>query len=205
MIMSNGIVVRSMVLSNGYVVAMDDGLISWRPNNGRRSNHRLQYPATVLLGMKGPTGKCESILIGDLRGNIVRLSLPRLELLDAYETSSSSIRSLCRTNFTSDKILVGNDDGEVWLVGKDVPGSGVMLFHHETKITSIRLINDEITIQCGWSTFSYDWQGILKSNIDKNDMFAEKQKQRTNRRSRLLSDKSKRYTHGSLLDLPIIS
>ena len=66
--MSSGIVVRSMILSAGYVVALDDGMISWRPNFGRRTNYRMQYPASVLLGMKGPTGDCESIVIGDVKG-----------------------------------------------------------------------------------------------------------------------------------------
>ena len=61
--MTNGTVVRSMVLNDGYVIALDDGLISWRPSGGRRTNHRLQYPASILLGMKGPTGKCESIIM----------------------------------------------------------------------------------------------------------------------------------------------
>ena len=36
--MTNGTVVRSMVLNDGYVIALDDGLISWRPSGGRRTN-----------------------------------------------------------------------------------------------------------------------------------------------------------------------
>ena len=96
--MTNGTVVRSMVLPNGYIIALDDGMISWRPSSGRRTNYRLQYPAAVLLGMVGPTGSCESVVVGDTRGNVIRLSLPRLELLDACETSGSVIRSICRVS-----------------------------------------------------------------------------------------------------------
>ena len=203
--MSSGIVVRSMILSAGYVVALDDGMISWRPNIGRRNNYRMQYPASVLLGMKGPTGSCESIVIGDVKGNVIRLSLPRLELLDAYETSTTVVRSLCRVSSTSDKILVGNETGDIWLVGRDVPNEVVMLFKHEDSITSIRTIDNQIIIQSGWSKFTYDWEGLIISNTNKNDIFDDKIKQRSNRRSRLLEMKSERYTHGNILDMPIIS
>ena len=203
--MSSGIVVRSMILSAGYVVALDDGMISWRPNFGRRNNYRMQYPASVLLGMKGPTGRCESIVIGDVKGNVIRLSLPRLELLDAYETSNTVVRSLCRVSSTSDKILVGNETGDVWLVGRDVPNEVVMLFKHEDSITSIRTIDNQIIIQSGWSKFTYDWEGLIISNTNKSDIFEDKIRQRSNRRSRLLEMKSERYTHGNILDMPIIS
>ena len=203
--MSSGIVVRSMILSAGYVVALDDGMISWRPNFGRRNNYRMQYTASVLLGMKGPTGSCESIVIGDVKGNVIRLSLPRLELLDAYETSTTVVRSLCRVSSTSDKILVGNETGDIWLVGRDVPNEVVMLFKHEDSITSIRTIDNQIIIQSGWSKFTYDWEGLIISNTNKNDIFDDKIKQRSNRRSRLLEMKSERYTHGNILDMPIIS
>ena len=203
--MSSGIVVRSMILSAGYVVALDDGMISWRPNFGRRTNYRMQYPASVLLGMKGPIGDCESIVIGDVKGNVIRLSLPRLELLDAYETSTTVVRSLCRVSSTSDKILVGNETGDIWLVGRDVPNEVVMLFKHEDSITSIRTIDNQIIIQSGWSKFTYDWEGLIISNTNKNDIFDDKIKQRSNRRSRLLEMKSERYTHGNILDMPIIS
>ena len=203
--MSSGIVVRSMILSAGCVVALGDGMISWRPNFGRRTNYRMQYPASVLLGMKGPTGDCESIVIGDVKGNVIRLSLPRLELLDAYETSTTVVRSLCRVSSTSDKILVGNESGDVWLVGRDVPNECVMLFNHDDSITSIRTIDNQIIIQSGWSKFTYDWEGLILSNTNKNDVFNHKTLQRTNRRSRLLEIKSERYAHGNMLDMPIIS
>ena len=201
--MSNGVVIRSMVLTDGYIVALDDGLISWRPSQGRRTNYRLQLPATVLLGITGPTGKCESVLIGDIKGNIIRLSLPKLDLLDEYVTCNSSIRSLCRTSLTSDKILVGNDNGEVWLIGNDVPGNSVRLFIHDDKITSIRLNNNEIIVQCGWSSFKYDWEGNLNAFTDKNELFNKKQKQRANRHKRLLAKKSCRHEHACLEILPL--
>ena len=63
-----------MVLPNGIVVAMDDGLISWRPNQGRRTNIKLQYPATVLLAAIGHSDQFDRIMVGDLCGNVSTLT-----------------------------------------------------------------------------------------------------------------------------------
>ena len=203
--MSSGTVIRSMVLSDGYIIALDDGLISWRPNNGRRTNYRLQYPASVLLGIKGPSGSCESIVIGDTKGNVIRLSLPRLELLDAYETTAGLVRSLCRVSSSSDKLLVGNDSGHVWIIGRDVPDNCVLLFKHDECITSIRSSYDEIIVHSGWSKYSYDWEGVLLSNFNTNDVFEQKRIERSNRRAKLLQQKATNSPFGVMLDLPIIS
>ena len=203
--MTNGTVVRSMVLSDGYIIALDDGMISWRPNNGRRTNYRLQYPASVLLGMKGDSGLCESLVIGDTRGNVIKLSLPRLELLDAYETNGGLIRSLCRVSTTSDKLLVGNDNGQVWMIGREVPSNCVLLFNHDECITSIRTTNNEIIVHSGWSKYNYDWQGVMISNYSSNQIFEQKQIERSNRRAKLLEKKARNSVFGTMLDMPIIS
>ncbi|MEC7229180.1 MAG: hypothetical protein VXV95_03920 [Candidatus Thermoplasmatota archaeon] len=202
--MTSGTVVRSMVLSGGYVIAFDDGMISWRPRGGRRTNYRLQYPASILLGMKGPTGQCESIIIGDTKGNVIRLSLPKLELLDAFETTSGLVRSICRVSDTSDRILVGSDSGHVWLLGRDVPDNRVLLFIHNQCITSIRSSDNEITLQSGWSKYTYNWQGIMTSNQCKMDLFKLKQIERSNRRAKLLQRKENNSVFATMLDLPMV-
>ena len=193
-----------MVLNDGYIIALDDGLISWRPSGGRRTNHRLQYPASILLGMKGPTGLCESIIIGDTRGNVIRLSLPKLELLDAFETTSGVVRSICRVSDTSDRILVGSNSGHVWLLGRDVPGNCLLLFKHNQCITSIRSTGDEITLQSGWSKYTYNWEGIITSNQCKSELFKLKQIERSNRRAKLLQRKGNNSAFATMLDLPMI-
>lgn len=204
--MTTGTVVRSMVVSDGCIIALDDGIVSWRPTTGRRNNHRLQYPASVLLGMMGPTGNCESVVVGDTRGNVIRLSIPRLEVLDVYETSNGLIRSLCRVNSTSDKLLVGNGNGQVWLIGRDVPDKSILLFKHDECITSIRSIGEEgILVHSGWSKYTYDWQGIMLSNFSSKEIFQQKAIERSTRRSKLLAKKSRNSAFSTLLDLPIVS
>ena len=155
--------------------------------------------------MVGPTGSCESVVIGDTRGNVIRLSLPRLELLDACETSGSVIRSICRVSNSSDRLLVGDDSGHVWLIGRDVPDNFLLLFKHDECITSIRTQDNEITIQSGWSKYHYDWEGVMKSNYDRNELFYQKKIERTNRRARLLERKGNNSALVAMLDLPMIS
>ena len=155
--------------------------------------------------MKGPSGICESLVIGDTRGNIIRLSLPRLELLDVYETSAGLVRSLCRVSSTSDKLLVGNDSGHVWIIGQDVPDKCVLLFKHDECITSIRSNNEEIIVHSGWSKYNYDWQGVMLSNFSTSDIFEQKRVERSNRRAKLLEKKARDSVFGAMLDMPIIS
>ena len=80
--MNNRVVIRSLVIPEGYIAAMDDGMVSWRPNEGHRRNTRLPYPVTTLLAVGGPSGKCESIWCGDTQGNITHISIPMMEIID---------------------------------------------------------------------------------------------------------------------------
>ena len=111
------------MLPEGYIAAMDDGMISWRPSEGNRRNIRLQYPVTTLLAIGGPSGKCESVWCGDTQGNIVHISIPMLEILDKYCLNSSSIRAICAVSTTSEKVIVGASSGDIWTLGKEVPGN----------------------------------------------------------------------------------
>ena len=79
--MHSRVVIRSLVLPDGYIAAMDDGMISWRPNVGIRRNIKLEFPISTILAVGGANGKCDSIWCGDTRGNISQLSLPMLSVL----------------------------------------------------------------------------------------------------------------------------
>ena len=205
--MNHRVVIRSMILSEGYVAAMDDGMISWRPHSGTRRNYRLEFPVTTLLGVGGPSGKCESIWCGDTKGNLIRLSLPRLDILDSYSLKSSSIRSICAVSSSSDKILVGTSCGDVWTIGQEIPGRQLRLFNLQQPITSIRCNESSIIIQSGWSRYTFDWTGKELEHYDQNLVFKDKQSQRSNRRSRLLKFQQDNASspHSQMLDLPIVA
>lgn len=202
--MNGRTVIRSMVLPNGIVVAMDDGLISWRPNQGRRANIKLQYPATVLLAAIGHSDQFDKIMVGDLCGNVTTLTLPRLELDKVSEINDCAIKSLCLFSKSSDKLVIGDANGTVWITGDDVPGNKIKLFEHNEKITSIRCEGDKIIVQTGWSKFYYDWEGNQTDFSDKNTLFEKKHNERSNRRSRLMQSKLQKNPHSAIMDLPVI-
>jgi hypothetical protein len=205
--MNNRVVIRSLVIPEGYIAAMDDAMISWRPNNGHRRNTRLPYPVTTLLAVGGPSGKCESIWCGDTQGNITHISIPMLEIIDKYCLNSSSIRAICAVSKTSDKIIVGTSNGDIWTLGKEVPGNQILLFSIDKAITSVRCTENNITIQSGWSRYVFDWTGEEIEHHDQNIIFNKKQTKRDNRRAKLLKVQ---YDNGvlpeaRLLDMPLIA
>ena len=205
--MNNRVVIRSLVLPEGYIAAMDDGMVSWRPNEGTRRNIRLQYPVTTLLAVGGPSGKCESVWCGDTQGNIVQISIPMLEILNKYCLNSSSIRAICAVSTTSDKVIVGTSSGDIWTLGKEVPGNQILLFSLEKAVTSIRCNESSIIIQSGWSRYVFDWTGNEIEHHDQNKIFNKKQTKRDNRRARLLKVQHEKgvIPEARLLDMPLIA
>ena len=205
--MNNRVVIRSLVLPEGYIAAMDDGMISWRPSEGTRRNIRLQYPATTLLAVGGPSGKCESVWCGDTQGNIVHISIPMLDILDKYCLNSASIRAICAVSTTSDKVIVGTSSGDIWTLGKEVPGNKILLFSLEKAVTSIRCNESNIIIQSGWSRYVFDWTGNEIEHHDQNKIFNKKQTKRDNRRARLLKVQHEKggIPEVRLLDMPLIA
>ena len=205
--MNNRVVIRSLVLPEGYIAAMDDGMISWRPIEGNRRNIRLQYPVTTLLAVGGPSGKCESVWCGDTQGNIVHISIPMLEILNKYCLNSSSIRAICAVSTTSDKVIVGTSSGDIWTLGKEVPGNQILLFSLEKAVTSIRCNESSIIIQSGWSRYVFDWTGNEIEHHDQNKIFNKKQTKRDNRRARLLKVQHEKgvIPEARLLDMPLIA
>ena len=205
--MNNRVVIRSLVLPEGYIAAMDDGMISWRPSESTRRNIRLQYPVTTLLAVGGPSGKCESVWCGDTQGNIVHISIPMLDILDKYCLNSSSIRAICAVSTTSDKVIVGTSSGDIWTLGKEVPGNKILLFSLEKAVTSIRCNESNIIIQSGWSRYVFDWTGNEIEHHDQNKIFNKKQTKRDNRRARLLKVQHEKggIPEARLLDMPLIA
>ena len=64
-------VIRSMLTADGVVVvAMDDAAIVWKPRDGKQKRVRLNAKASVLLGLIGPMGVVDKIVVGDDYGGI---------------------------------------------------------------------------------------------------------------------------------------
>ncbi len=152
-------VIRSMVIPSGNIVAMDDGTISWRKNRDRPRHCRIESQASVMLGLMGPMGNIDRIVVGDINGAVNVISLARMEVVDKFVVSDSTIRSLCSCSMSGESILAGCEDGGIHMVGPDVPGRTVRLFQLDGPASAIRVVGQSLHIQQGWERKILDWTG----------------------------------------------
>ena len=69
--MNQRTIVRSLTTNDGTLVAMNDGVVSWKPREGRAMRTKLEGLPTVLLAMR-PMGPVDATAIGCADGNVVR-------------------------------------------------------------------------------------------------------------------------------------
>ena len=114
--MNNRVVVRSLVTPEGCLVAMDDGMIQWRPNDGTNKRAKLDAIATVMLVLKGPSSRIETAVVGDSNGGVTLLSLPNLELVDKFTTEGGIVRSMCTVSASETSFLAATQGRPVCMV-----------------------------------------------------------------------------------------
>lgn len=148
--MNQRTIVRSCTTKDGTLVAMNDGLVAWKPKDGRPSRIKLDALPTVLLAIKGPMGPVDSIAIGTAEGEVMVLTIPRLETVASFQLNSGSVRALCLLNEGEMKFLVGTQHGAVWYLGKE----GAERCHHafsiEGPVSSLHLEGDLVHVRSGW-------------------------------------------------------
>jgi hypothetical protein len=205
--MNNRVVVRSLVTPDGCLVAMDDGLVQWRPHNGTNRRIKLDAIATVMLVVKGPTNRIETAIIGDAQGGVTFLTLPLLDLVDKFTVEGGVVRSMCSAAPSETSFLVATQAGQVWMVGPNVPGRGVKLFTYDGPVSSLRLHNSIIHIQSGWHRATYSMDGSQTMNIDGTQPFTHKAQQRANRRAKILESQQRSgdAPQPLMLDLPVVA
>ena len=152
-------VIRSMLTADGVVVAMDDATIVWKPRDGKQKRVRLDAKASVLLGLIGPIGVVDKIVVGDDYGGINFISLTSMEVLDRYVVGNSKVRSLCVSSISGESILVGCENGSVFMVGKNVPNRVVNLFELDGPASALRIVGQDLHIQQGWEKKIVAWDG----------------------------------------------
>ena len=153
-------VIRSLVTSNGYVVAMDDGTIAWTPKNGQHKRINISAQASVMLGLMDTFGEIDRVVIGDVTGCVTIISLSNMAVIDRFVTKNSTVRSLCTSSKSDDSILVGCENGVILLVGESVPGRMVTLFKLDGPASALRVVGQSLHIQQGWERLMLDWTGL---------------------------------------------
>ena len=148
-----------MLTADGVVVAMDDATIVWKPRDSKQKRVRLDAKASVLLGLIGPNGVVDKIVVGDDYGGINFISLTSMEVLDRYVVGNSKVRSLCVSSISGESILVGCENGSVFMVGKNVPNRVVNLFELDGPASALRIVGQDLHIQQGWEKKIVAWDG----------------------------------------------
>lgn len=205
--MNNRVVVRSLVTPEGCLVAMDDGMIQWRPTDGTNKRAKLDAIATVMLVLKGPSSRIETAVVGDSNGGVTLLSLPNLELVDKFTTEGGIVRSMCTVSASETSFLAATQGGQVWMVGAHVPNRRIKLFTHNGPITSMRLNQNIIHIQSGWDRANYSMDGNQTTRFDGMKPFEEKAQRRANRRAKIMESEQRRSDQPQplMLDLPVVA
>ena len=152
-------VIRSMVTPGGNVIAMDDSTIVWKPKDGKQRRVRIEARASVLLGLIGPNGLVDRVVVGDEYGGVNIILLNSMEIIDRFVVSESKVRSLCSSSISGESILAGCENGSVFMVGKNVPNRVMNLFDLDGPASALRIVGQDLHIQQGWERKVISWTG----------------------------------------------
>ena len=148
--MNQRTIVRSLTTEEGTLVGMNDGLIMWKPNEGRPFRMNLEALPTVLLVVRGPMGNIDLAAIGTASGHVKLLTLPRLELITTFSLQEGSIRALVLANEGTLQFLAGTQRGGVWRLDDSKQTREEHLFSIEGPVSSLHLVDGSVHIQSGW-------------------------------------------------------
>ncbi len=152
-------VIRSLVTRYGTLVALDDASIIWKQKGERERRLKLPAPASVILGLVGPNGRINRVVVGDDYGGVSFVSIPEMELFERYVVGTSRIRSICCSSISGESILVGCEDGKVIMVGQNVPNNMVLLLELDGPASALKVEGTNLHIHQGWERKVVDWLG----------------------------------------------
>jgi len=163
-------IVRSLTTSEGTLVAMDDGLLAWKPKDGRAQRIPLESIPTVLLAVRGPMNCVDTAVIGNAKGEVIVLTLPRLEITAKFVLNGGCIRALSLVGQGSLNLLAGTQNGEVWLLDDRTSKRQEQLFTITGPISSLNLENGIVHVRSGWIHHMHTWDGaqISQDNTAKH-------------------------------------
>jgi hypothetical protein len=168
--MKNRMIVRSLTTDEGTLVAMDDGLLAWKPKNGRAQRIALDSIPTVLLVIRGPMNCVDTAVIGNARGEVIILTLPRLEIISKFVLNGGCIRALSIIEPGNLSLLAGTQNGEVWLLDERTSSRQEQLFSITGPVSSLHLEQGIVHVRSGWIHHMHAWDGsqISQDNTAKN-------------------------------------
>ena len=152
-------IVRSLTTNDGTLVAMNDGTVSWKPLEGRPTRTVLDGLPTVLLAVRGPMGPIDSAVIGTSDGEVVVLTLPRLETVARFALKSGSIRAITLAEEGTLHFLVGTQHGAVWSVCEHRSERVELVFSIDGPVSSLHIEGEIVHVRSGWILHVRAWDG----------------------------------------------
>ena len=157
--MNQRTVVRSLTTKEGTLLAMNDGLIAWKPLEGRAQRFHLDGLPTVLLALRGPMGPVDAAAIGTASGEVLVVTLPRLETVAKFSLASGSIRAITLVNEGEFHFLVGTQHGKVWSVCDNRATRCELVFSIDGPVSSLHLEGELVHVRSGWIHHVRAWDG----------------------------------------------
>jgi hypothetical protein len=148
--MNQRIIVRSLTTNDGTLVAMSDGVVSWKPREGRATRTQLGGLPTVLLAIRGPMGPVDATAIGTADGEVIVMTLPRLETVAKFSLNSGGVRALTLVNEGEMHFLVGTQHGAVWSVCDGRANRCIHEFSIDGPVSSLHIENERVHVRSGW-------------------------------------------------------
>lgn len=169
--MNERTIVRSLTTNEGILVAMNDGLLAWKPNDGRPTRTLLEGLPTVLLAMRGPMGCVDTVAVGTADGHVLVLTLPRLETVTKFTLEAGSIRALTLVGEGTMTFLAGTQLGHVFLLDDAAQVRTKLTFSIEGPVSSLHLESDSVHVRSGWIHHVRSWDGTNHRTDNTADHF----------------------------------
>ena len=176
--MHQRIIVRSLTTKDGTLVAMNDGTLAWKPNDGRPSRTVLQGLPTVLLALRGPMGPVDAVAVGTADGDVVVLTIPRFETVAKFSLKSGSVRAITLLNEGSFHFLVGTQHGAVWSLCDGRQNRSEHLFSIDSPVSSLHLEGENVHIRSGWIHHVRTWDGTSHEVKNTSESYIVKRRRR---------------------------
>lgn len=157
--MNQRTIVRSLTTRDGTLVAMNDGMIVWRPRDGRPTRTSITDLPTVLLALRGPMGPVDAAVLGTASGEVHVFTLPRMETIARFQLESGSIRALHLVAEGSMHFIAGTQHGAVWSLDDSQTERCQHLFSIDGPVSSLHLEGDNVHVRSGWYHHVRTWDG----------------------------------------------
>ena len=169
--MNERTIVRSLTTNEGVLVAMNDGLLAWKPTGGRPTRTMLDGLPTVLLAVRGPMGGVDTVAVGTADGHVLVMTLPRLETVTKFTLDAGSLRALTLVEEGTMTFLAGTQFGHVFFLDDAAQQRTQQLFSIEGPVSSLHLENDTVHVRSGWIHHVRSWDGSTQRTDNTADRF----------------------------------